>query len=71
MKERSIRSCLFLGINLIMILVLAGGSVIIYRTMSKSFYKQLDQDLERTFGLIASEVEITGDHLDNEWLGHL
>jgi len=71
MKIHSIRTRLIIGTSLAIAVILTIGTVVIYRSMSKSLLGQLDSELEQTLSLVAPELEITGDTVDNEWLSHL
>ena len=60
-----------MGIGILMMLIMLVGSFAIYDTTRDSLYGQLDDTLKTSLALQATEVEIVGNVLLNDWLEDL
>ncbi|MGZ0707088.1 sensor histidine kinase [Coraliomargarita sp. W4R53] len=68
MKFVSIRSRLVFWIGLMVTLILAVGSYVIYKTARSTLYQEIDQNLESTLALQQLELEIVDGSIYHEWL---
>ncbi|WPJ97706.1 histidine kinase dimerization/phospho-acceptor domain-containing protein [Coraliomargarita algicola] len=68
MKFVSIRSRLVFWIGLMVTLILALGSYVIFVTARSTLYQEIDQNLESTLALQQLELELVDGSIYHEWL---
>jgi signal transduction histidine kinase len=68
MKMHSIRNRLIIGTSSVIMIALATGALLVYQSVSRSLYDEIDKDLAQTMTHQSLELEIIEGEVFHEWL---